>query len=185
MKRFIIIDIETTGQNKRIHDIIQLGAVKLDNECNITDKFTINIKPLNPNYWSIKAEEIHKMSKEYILQNGIECNKAFEEFEKWVGNPKEYYLSAWGVYFDINFLVEQYEKINRPYPFSYRTLDVASVVRFYLTVLTKKFPGEEKAAKLLDIELEENHLHNGLYDAEISAKMLKEVFNRIKNINKI
>ena len=185
MKKFVLVDIETSGQNSKIHDIIQLGAVKLNTEFDIVDQFSVYVKPLS-NSWCKTAENVHKLSKEFVLQNGLECNLAFEKFELWVGeNVKEYILAAWGTYFDINFLVQQYEKINRPYPFLYRTLDVASVVRFYIYQFNTMFPSEQKAARFFNIEFDDDKLHNGLYDAQLAAKLLKEVHNKIKTYEKI
>jgi len=40
---------------------------------------------------------------------------------------KDKVLASWGSYFDIPFLKKQYEKINKKWPFGYKTLDLKTI----------------------------------------------------------
>jgi DNA polymerase III alpha subunit (gram-positive type) len=171
----IILDLEATGTDFVKHDIIQLGAVKLDSELNIVDSFERLIIPLG-NEVSEEAMKVNKLNLDEVRSRGLILDNALQEFEMWIGFPRYYIIGAWGIMFDITFLRHSYKKINRFYPFLYKCFDVASVVRFYCSInnLTSK-GGLGKCAKALKVEVEESKKHNALYDAELSAKVLKKV----------
>jgi DNA polymerase-3 subunit epsilon len=181
-KRLIVLDIEATGGNDpKKYDIIQLGAVKLNKQYEIEDRFCEIIRPIGTAV-EPEAMAVHGITVEEAMKTGMDLEPCLEKFEAWVGNPRAYHLSAWGVMFDLGMLREAYIKIKREFPFSYACFDAATVVRFYTEInrLGDGKYGVGSCAKALGFEVDANKQHNALYDAELTALMLKKVFSDIR-----
>ncbi len=177
-KNLVIIDVETSGSDTRTASIIQLGAVKLS-KTGVIGKvtFELNVLPYKE-LWDKNAERIHGITKEDLLKTGYWITKVLQHFEEWAGDPKTFYLAQWSCGFDTDMMRGAYEStLAMKYPFSYRVFDVASIVRWHLAMKGKlgKKCGEAQCAKRLGIPVEEDKCHDALYDAMLSALMLKEI----------
>lgn len=182
-KDLIIFDVETSGTNPETSSIIQIGAVIFDKNGKLFDKYYFNeYVKLYTNEWSEEAYNIHKIDKTFLENYGKDLETVLKLFEVWASPvwddlKKRYWLAQWGSGFDTNMLREAYKKVNREYPFHYRSFDIASIVRFELARSGKLFQkcGEEKCAKALGIEVFDTQLHDALYDAQLSGLMLEKI----------
>lgn len=127
--KYIAIDIETTDADYRKGDIIQIGAVVVNEDLSIdipNGTFNIYIAPTS-DFRNPEAMAVNKISEE-TLSKALMCQGALERFESWSQQFSDRpLLAAWGTYFDVTFLREYYRKIGRKYPFSYRCLDLKSI----------------------------------------------------------
>lgn len=173
-RKLIAIDLETTGSIGSKYSIVQLGAVKLDDNFNIVDTFNMFARPLEKDV-EIFAMNVHKIPINDILRSE-HIEKVLNEFERWIGKPRDYYLAAWGTNFDINFLREQYKKLNRQYPFSYRCIDLKSIVLYELARrnIRFKYTGLKSICKLMKLPFE-GRAHDGLTDAKMSIKLIQHI----------
>lgn len=79
--------------NKPIFEIIEIGAVKLDENYEIIDKFSQLIKPqIYHTMHKITADLIHLQMKE--LKKGKDFSTVMKEFLEWCGN--DYIFATWG-----------------------------------------------------------------------------------------
>jgi len=182
-KDLLIIDVESTGIAQNA-SICQLGVVifnKSGKLCNTS--FNQYILPYTSN-WEEEASKIHNITRPFLAQNGKPLKDAIEAFEDWASKnrtldlEKTYWIAQWsGSGFDTNMLQNAYAILNRKYPFHYRTIDISSIVRFELANRGKLNIkcGEKECAEALNIEVEENKLHDGLYDAQLSGQMLEKL----------
>lgn len=173
--KFIILDCETSGNT-----IISLGAVKVIDYV-IKDQYYLLIKPdYDPSFiWDKQAEAIHHISEDMLEQTGLPMQIVLETFETFTGKLKGYYLSAWGIYFDLNILKEAYRLLKRNYPFVRREFDIASFVRLYLLTKPNKFHFSlDRCAEELGIT--NPFPHNALSDAITAAKVFIKVSELIK-----
>lgn len=74
-------------------EIIQIGAVRLDEKFRIEDTFKIMVKPV---YYTVMQKYVKKITNitDDELQNGVPFCKAYEHFDKWCGD--EYEFMTWG-----------------------------------------------------------------------------------------
>jgi DNA polymerase III epsilon subunit-like protein len=180
-KKLVIVDLESTGSDIKIHSIIQFGAVKLNKNFDIEDRFLQLVIP-STDEWDDGAFKVHKIEQQYAKNFGIPISECLDKFESFVGDSKQYFLAAWGIMFDLGMIRIAYDRLQRKNPFSYRCYDIASIVRWFLSIYTDlgKHCGESKCAQKLGVEIDHSKLHNALYDAEISALNLKKIFEHIR-----
>lgn len=98
----IVLDLEwnqnSLGKKERssdkpIFEIIEIGAVKLNENYEIIDKFSQLIKPqIYHTMHRVTADLIHLQMKE--LKNGKDFSIVMEEFREWCGN--DFIFATWG-----------------------------------------------------------------------------------------
>jgi inhibitor of KinA sporulation pathway (predicted exonuclease) len=97
---YIILDLEATcweEKSKFQSEIIEIGAVKINDNQQIVDEFDAFIKPiLHPEL----SEFCTKLTS--IKQSQIDMAHGFpiviEQFKAWIGMDKKYFLCSWGFY---------------------------------------------------------------------------------------
>lgn len=181
-KDLLIIDVETSGIDPQTASIIQIGVVVFNKNGYLDGcEFEEYIKPYTSE-WSKDSYKVHKIEKSFLEQKGKPLDEVLAMFENWASYmwdnlEKRYWLAQWSCGFDTSMLREAYRKINRNYPFHYRAFDIASIIRFHLAKQGRLYMkcGENDCAKALGIKVEENKLHNALYDARLSGLMLEKI----------
>ena len=101
--RYIVLDMEW---NQPMHskfaiktpvnlrgEIIQIGAVKLDENFRMLDVFDLMVCPKYYKKMNSKVEELTMISNQ-DLKKGISFTRAFEKFSKWCG--KDFCILTWG-----------------------------------------------------------------------------------------
>lgn len=108
-KKIFWFDVETTGLDPNIHEIIQLGwMMEINGE--IVDEGELKMKPLNVEAITDKALEVNKLDKEEILtwQNPREgFNELVKILAKHVNRfdkKDKAYPGGYNVHFDYSFL---------------------------------------------------------------------------------
>jgi DNA polymerase III epsilon subunit-like protein len=194
MLKLVIVDVETSTGNPTTASMIQLGAVVYNLSENKIEKgsFVVEIKPYNNN-WETQAENIHHLTREHLNVNGLDLSDSLCEFNNWLKGKgfkdirKETFLAQWSCGFDSVVMQNAYTNAKKRYPFSYRSIDVASFVRMYLwtTGLLKRKDkaGLAACAKLLGIKLENVTLHDAKTDALLAAAVLSKVVGKLKEDN--
>lgn len=101
---YIVLDLEW---NQRLKDqdritepvrlrgeIIQIGAVKLDESCRVTDTFKIMISPV---YYKVMHQMVSEITNITTkdLKSGLPFSEAFERFKDWCGD--DFVFLVWGI----------------------------------------------------------------------------------------
>ncbi|UIO43876.1 exonuclease domain-containing protein [Brevibacillus brevis] len=173
---YIIFDLEATcWENDRTkqNEIIEIGAVKLNDHLAVIGEFQTFIKPkLNP-ILSDFCKKLTSISQKEVDQ-APSFGEAISHFQNWIGS--EYHLCSWGFY-DKKQLKMDCELHNVP----------SSWIRHHISIKHQhgKMIGAErgvgmgKALQMLNIPLEGTH-HRGMDDARNIAKIFVEIFDRLK-----
>lgn len=99
---YIVIDLEwnqsTTGKNKELKslpfEIIEIGAVKLNDDFEIIDNFQATIRPVIYSHLNHISQEITGFTAKE-LKDGELFPSAFRHFRSWCGS-EEYRFCTWG-----------------------------------------------------------------------------------------
>ncbi|MDD2591381.1 MAG: PolC-type DNA polymerase III [Erysipelotrichaceae bacterium] len=170
---YVVFDLETTGLSARYDQIIEFGAVKIQNGT-ITDKLQLFINP------RLKLSDF-TINMTNITQNDVDNGLLLvEAFPKILAFFKDATLVAQNATFDVGFLnakMNEYNlgKLKNPI---IDTLDMARALN-----KEKKRYRLGNIAKIYKIDYDENVAHRADYDANITAQifilMLTEAQNRL------
>jgi len=174
---YIIFDLEFNQGYESINpgcpfEIIQFGAVKLDEKLKKISTFNYFIKPciykeINPYVQRITG----------ITLNMLDNAKPFEQvYEEFLEISRDCVLGIWGMS-DLKELLRniKYYSLNIS-SFSKEYINIQQYASKYLFCPKGTQIGLEKAIKFLSIPLE-NQLHDALNDALYTAKVFKKIFN--------
>lgn len=124
--KYIAIDIETTDAEADKGDVIQIGAIVLNENLSTGEEFSTYIAPTS-NHRNPRAMDANKIP-ESVLESAPNNQSALDRFEEFAFRvDARPLLAAWGTYFDVTFLKAYYKKIGRKWPFSYRCLDLKTI----------------------------------------------------------
>lgn len=175
---YIIFDLEATCEkdNKEFkNEIIEIGAVKINDKLEIIDTFNEFIKPkLN-----IKLTDF---CKDLTTINQVDVDNAdtfpivIERFKQWIGIGKEdYILCSWGFYDK-----SQLEKDSMLYRLNDSwTKKHISLKHQFADIKNVRPCGMEKALNILKLPLDGTH-HRGIDDAKNITKIFKACFGKWK-----
>ncbi len=162
---FVVFDLETTGLNKEINKIIEIGAVKIQNG-DIVDRYSTFI---NPN--EKLSEEIINLTNitDDMLEGARLEDEVLSEFFEFF---KDSVLVAHNANFDVGFIKNWARKHNIEFNFTF--VDTVGLSRTL-------FPNEinhrlDTICKRLNVELESHH--RAVDDAEATA----HIFLKFKEI---
>ncbi|MBP3414859.1 MAG: exonuclease [Clostridia bacterium] len=180
--RYIIIDFEWNGTVSRItkeyfNELIELGGVKLDDDLKVIDSFRCLIRPNHHKKLTGRVKRITNITNDDV-KAGKGFVAAFSDFEKWVGDGENCFMS-WGTG-DILVLME-----NLKY---YGMTDRLSVMKNYcdaqvlcqqaLDIDNGQQPGLSLVAQKLGISCDDMDMHRALDDSVVTAKCISAVWNR-------
>lgn len=176
---YIVFDLEWNQcpygkerENKRLpFEIIEIGAVKLDEERRIIDRFQEIIRPSVYHRLHFRTKEILDIDKE-TLDHGIPFSKGIRKFLRWC--TEDVMFCTWGP-MDLMELQRnmKYYRLNHLLPGPIRYYDVQKLFGLvYEGVKTSR--SLESAIDYMQFEKDES-FHRALNDAEYTA----EIFARL------
>ncbi|PKP61358.1 MAG: 3'-5' exonuclease [Candidatus Altiarchaeales archaeon HGW-Altiarchaeales-1] len=174
---YIIIDLEATCDDKvknMVHEIIEIGAVKINENGEIIDAFDEFVKPIiNPT--------LSEFCKNLTQINQSQTDKAenfltvIEKFKRWLND--DYFLCSWGHY-DRKQLINDCSLHNLDSKWTERHI---SIKHEYAKINKCKPCGMSKALEKEHITLTGTH-HRGIDDAKNIAKIFIKYFEVFKKI---
>jgi DNA polymerase III epsilon subunit-like protein len=177
---YICVDVETAGPIPGDFSMLSIGA------CTIFEpgsSFYIELKPINEN---ITAESInvHKLSLEKLLAEGIEPKEALQRFEEWLNgvtsaNNQPVFV-AFNAAFDwmfINYYFIHYLNHN---PFGHTALDIKALYMGQAGV-----PWSQTSWRFISPTYAEKPqlTHHALQDALAQAELFKKIVSEIRKNN--
>lgn len=177
-KQYIIFDLEATcweEKNDKVKEVIEVGAVKLNNDLETVDSFSEFVKPtINPeltdfckNLTSIKQEDV---------DNARTFNDVVSEFERWIFTSDDNAtLVSWG-YYDKKQIMEEAKLKNYSGDIVKLLEEKHISLKHKFAQLRKEKPcGMQKALNKLNLPLEGTH-HRAKDDAENIAQIFRAIY---------
>lgn len=165
LKKYIVFDLETTGLDPRKNEIIEIGAVKVE-DGNVIDTFSSFVKPKK----GVKdaAREVNGITDE-MLADAPSINRILPEFKKFIGSCT---LIAHNAEFDCKFLYIACARFRMK--FTNRYIDTLEMAK-------KAYPNmkDHKLSTLCNyFGIENETAHRALSDSQATQK----VFSKLADI---
>ncbi len=183
---FIIFDLEwnnaynyktKTGMN----EIIEIGAVKLNERLEITDTFKQLIKPQVSKKLGSRFKNLTNITMEEINASGVDFDKAFADFARWSGGKENIFLS-WSNS-DLYTLVFNYQRFKNTSYIDFLGY-YADAQKYCMSFLEDCNSGNQislsKCAERFDININDLALHRALEDCYVTAFCFKKVYDKEK-----
>lgn len=179
MKNYIVFDLEwnqsAQGKEKSVEDfpfeIIEIGAVKLDEQFHIVDEFHRLIRPQVYTQMHYVISEVTHMDMEELQSQGEDFVTAAADFIRWCGAEAVY--CTWGS-MDLTELQRNlsYYGMSNPFPKPLFYYDVQKLYAMFYRDGIK--PSLDVAVEELGL-LEERPFHRALDDAYYTGKVLEQM----------
>ncbi len=181
----VVLDFEMNPVDKTNKDaffklrqeIIEIGAVKLNKDFKIIDRFDIYVKPeynrqVDPDITRLTG--IHSA----MTKDADTFEKSLEKFVEWVGFERKTRIYSWSEN-DLLQLRKECTYKNVEFPVSFRRwLDFQKVFpRMMQCPYTQTHIALAEAVKYFNINVDSKKMHGALYDAEVTTALLIDFLN--------
>lgn len=177
---FVILDLEWNGAyskkaKKFVNEIIEFGAVKVDEKLNITDTFSMLVTPQIGKKLNSRVAQLTHISMKELFDSNNTFTHVLSKFRKFLGDSV---LLTWGTS-DILTLMEncKYYLGDNKLLFMKSYCNLQTFCEHMLNHNDKsRQMGLSTCAELLNIPVEGLELHRALDDSKLSLKCLKKLY---------
>lgn len=177
---YVIFDLEWNGCfskkiNSYINEIIEFGAVKLNENLEITGKFNCLVRPVISTRLTSSVKTLTSLTFDE-LKRGVPFDYAYSKFKKFCNNC---ILMTWSTT-DIDSLVSnlQFHKKMNTIPFLKKYADLQIYCHDMLGLSGTNALGLQTAADLLELDTENIPHHRALGDSIITAMCFKKLYHK-------
>ena len=179
---YIVVDLEWNGSwSKKAHgyfnEIIEIGAVKVDEQMHVLDEFRAAIKPVVSKKLSNIVTDLTNITAEE-LEDGTTFMGMMRQFTRWMGKEPATVLT-WSTT-DLLVLMEncRYFTGRQEIPFLNNYMDFQVYAQQRMGVDTSQQLGLARAGEMLGIPEDDMSLHRALDDSKLTAAILQKVYDK-------
>ena len=161
------------------NEIIEIGAVKLDENFEIKDTISVIVKPQIGKKLRGRVKDLTHITNEDI-SSGIIFEEAVKKFSAWLGEEESTFLT-WGAG-DIRVFSKNYEYFFNVdvLPFIDSYADAQKYCQSFIDAASGQQIGLSAACQKLGIDPEEFSHHRALDDSLMTVECIKKVYDREK-----
>jgi len=180
--KYIIIDLEWNGAplyktGGYFNEIIEIGAVRLDEELRQIDTFQALVQPKIHKKLTGRVKRLTHISNDEV-RNARRFKETYRDFQNWLGSEENCVLT-WGSG-DILVLLENFEQLGIKNGISsiHNYCDAQAICQRALDIDSSKQPGLSAVAEQLGIECGDMEMHRALDDSIVSAECLRRAWKQ-------
>ena len=177
---YIVLDSEWNSvyfkeKNKYINELVEIGAVKLDENLEVIDKFDCVIKSKLTNKLSSRFINLTNISNEEML-SGVSLEEAFEQYKKWAGTDTVTFTWSDSDLYTLYHNCEDLLGLDYIPGFE-KYADAQKIVQNFM--ISQGFVLEsqislENAAHFLEVSVDNIELHRASDDSKLTSQLLKK-----------
>jgi inhibitor of KinA sporulation pathway (predicted exonuclease) len=171
LNKRLSITMETERPKYLKFEILQIGAIKLNDNLKYVSNFKMYVKPKFMPTISKHVLEILNVKERYIKINGLYFDKVFNEFRSFIGQDEDCTFVTWSSN-DLDVLRSNLDAWNIEFETSkYKHIDLQEIIM--------KKQGLELHPSLEKIANEYEINYNLIHDAYADASITKQLFQKI------
>lgn len=179
---YIVMDLEWNNAYSKTFDsyvceVFQIGAVKLNSDCDITDQFSEIIKPQILSEFNSRILKLTNVNPN-DFENAKTLIEVLADFEEFIGEDASV-IMTWSKS-DLPVLLENYGYIYpkiKHVPFMTKYMDLQSFVQWVLEIDAGNQISLTNAAEKLGVIYNDLPPHSAINDSIIASRCLKKVFD--------
>ena len=179
--QYIVVDLEWNGSySKKAHgyfnEIIEVGAVKMDEQMRMVDTFRAAIKPVVSKKLSTIVTDLTNITAEE-LEDGTTFTAMMRQLAHWMGSEPSTVLT-WSTT-DLLVLMEncRFFTGRQEIPFLQNYMDFQAYTQRRMGVDASQQLGLARAGEMLGIPEDNMSLHRALDDSKLTAAILQKVYD--------
>lgn len=187
---YIIFDLEwnnaySYAKKGFMNEIIEIGAVKLNERLEIVDTFKQLILPKITKKLSGRCKSLTNITNEELKQNGIPFADAIKDFSRWSRGDGNVFMS-WSNS-DLYVLTNNYQTFlgNLNINFITKYCDAQKYCMYFIERENNNQISLADCGEAFGIKIDTDKLHRALTDCYLTAECLKKVFDKDKLQNYI
>ena len=177
-KYYLILDLETSGVDCTVHEILETGLILTDHNFNVLRSTSIKTIPKSKNLTvNIQALKVNKINLINHSWDSIDTSLLLDSINQIIFNtvsdPRKIILVGHRVSFDIGFLRELQKKLNYELPYlrGKDVIDTAVVANF----LGINFKNLKNLGEILGVPSNGVSFHTALSDCQYTLEVLKKL----------
>lgn len=177
---FIILDLEWNGVysnrfRRYFNEIIEIGAVKMNESLECVDTFHAVIKPVMSRKLTSVVQNLTGI-EENELKKGIPFSQAVSRLRKWIADPSAV-IMTWSTT-DLVVMLDncRYFLKRDQIPFMKKYADLQAYFYFKLGSASSQQTGLGKACEILGIDSEGMDKHRALDDSILTGKVFSRIY---------
>ena len=185
---YIIFDLEWNSgysyfTQSFMNEIIEIGAVKLDEKLNIVDTFKQMVFPQFTKKLSGRCKRLTNITNDEVKENGIDFLVAFRNLARWGKGDKNVYMS-WSNS-DLYVLTQNFTQHTGSAKIEF-IKNYCDVQKYCMSFIKKEDNPNgnqislENCAELFKIDFDSEKLHRALSDCYLTAECLRKVYDKNK-----
>lgn len=185
--QYIVMDLEWNSaySHKKkgfINEIIEIGAVRLNDALEFVDSFSMLIKPKISKRLQGRVKELTHLSNEDV-QEGVTYSKAIEAFSNWLQEEENIFLT-WGDG-DIRTMLQNHLFFlnEETIPFIDNYVDIQKYCQTILKMSLAQQVGLSDAAVKMGLDAEKYAHHRALGDSFLTVDCFKKLYDTKKFIS--
>ncbi len=176
---YVILDLEWNGsysksKHRFVNEIIEFGAVKVDDNLNVIDTFSTLVSPYIGKKISGRVQQLTRITTDELIRYGIPFERATELFADFA---KDCVIMTWGIS-DVHALMDNffYYEENPRVPFLKSYCDIQKYCEKSMGIYkASQQVGLSKCAEMLGVEFDEEEQHRATADAVLSLACIKQL----------
>lgn len=179
--QFVILDLEWNTayakyQNCYVSEIIEFGAVKLNEDLETIDTYSSFVKPQIQKKLHSRVKKLTNITNEDLAYADTFLRVA-ADFSNWIGEVNNTLVLSWGD-MDVRALIENYRHYNHDVtvPFLKYYADAQSFFMHQKNLPASQQIGLSNAADLIELDPDLFTHHRALGDCELTADIFRKVY---------
>jgi DNA polymerase III epsilon subunit-like protein len=172
----VSVDVETSGQSPGNASLLSIGACLVDDP---DQQIYLELKPLDGHIWDEEAQSVHGLSREKLIESGLEPAEAMRLFEAWLSAAAEGtrpIFVGFNAPFDWMFVADYFWRYLGHNPFGISALDLKSYYMGRWGVAHWAETSRQHVCATLGLAADRTH--NALDDAREQALLARELMGR-------
>jgi len=179
--RLVFIDLETTGLDSALHEIVEFAAIVTDLKLKEVGRFVYKVLPQHIETAEPEALKANGYDAEVWKKEGVQITRALQLINRLVPKKQRGIVVGHNVKtFDLPFVRKAYAETKLFDPLSHYTIDTLDLAVAYCIASGIKLPNLKLTTLVNHFGLTNLSVHHAMYDVSVTMEVFKEIVGYLR-----